>query len=140
LEARGLVDDIDSLVEEKIPHGNVRVLMYFDEAHTLSDVLIRKDEGCRNFYDAFISAIDHMSPAALFAITLSTNSNLRRFSPPHDSHGSGRVVEGKDCLQVPYTELLFDCLENDQPIFTPGTMSLEEVSEIGFMVKFGRPL
>jgi hypothetical protein len=122
----------------KAKDSDVRILVYFDEAHSLSDISIDGDG--RNYYDALCSVLDLLKECSLFAITLSTNSNLSRFSPSKRAHPSNRVVEGKDSLQAPYTELLFDCLENNKPLIRPNEMTLKEVADVGFMVKFGRPL
>ena len=139
-EALKLANDVNLLLHTKAPTSDVRILMYFDEAHSLSNVAVHEDPAGRNYYDALCLALSILWRCPLFAIALSTNSNLSRFSPPKRAHPSNRIHKGKDTLQAPYTELLFDCLENGQSFILPGEMTLAQVAEVGFMVKFGRPL
>jgi hypothetical protein len=139
-EAKELEKDINALLETKANIGDVQILLYFDEAHCLSHVTVHEDPGGRSYYDALCSTLTLLLNCQLFAIMLSTNSNLSRFSPTQRAHHSARVHKEKDTLQAPYTELLFDCLEAGHPFIHPGEMKLAQVAEVGFMVKFGRPL
>ena len=115
---------------------DVRTILYFDEAHTSI-----KSVGSRTDYDVLRSTFSLLVDFPFFGIMLSTNSNLAKLAPAKQAHRSQRVLNAaEDPLQAPFTELPFDCLENDESIFCLGKTLVEEVSSLAFMVKFGRPL
>ncbi|TFK36232.1 hypothetical protein BDQ12DRAFT_254389 [Crucibulum laeve] len=135
--AKALTDRIDELTSKLMPKGAVRLVLYFDEAHCLSDSRIYNNT--RNYYDALCSALNEFNQAPIFAIMISTNSSLSRFSP-QNAHHSARVVNAKeDTLQVPFSEMPFDCLHDGKPVFIPG-MKIHDIEQVKFMVQFGRPL
>ncbi|KZT03296.1 uncharacterized protein LAESUDRAFT_684107 [Laetiporus sulphureus 93-53] len=136
------IDRIESKAGATIDDGSLRIIVYFDEAHTLTNAVVHiKDAPSRTRYQALCSAINHLRDLPLFAITLSTNSKLSAFSPPKKAHPSSRVQDVKeDPLQAPYTELMFDCLTDGRPFLRPGELTLEQVCETQFICKFGRPL
>ena len=109
---------IQSLGKDQGDGSDVRVLLYFDEAHCLSNADISGDEANRNYYDALCSALTFLTSRQFFVITLSTNSGLARFSPSKRMHPSSWIHEGKDTLQAPITELPFDCLLGGEPVLT----------------------
>ncbi|KAL6303725.1 hypothetical protein BKA93DRAFT_786438 [Sparassis latifolia] len=136
-QGQALVETVNRLTNRQPERHDLRIVLYFDEAHSLSDAYI----GETNRYDALCSALNQLRTLPIFCITLSTNSNLTKFSPPQKRHHSARVVEGlSDPLQPPYTELPFDCLPEGKPILGTKEKTLAEVADIGFMAMFGRPL
>jgi hypothetical protein len=131
---------IQSLLDEQVQPGHVQILLYFDEAHQLSDTDIKGDDTGQNLYHLLTSALSSLSASNLFVITLSTNSCLAKFSPPFHKHPSARKAGFTDSLQAAFTELPFDILVDNKLFILPGEMTLAEVAEHSFMVKFGRPL
>ena len=124
--ASQLLDAIQS-VGKPLKPTDIHIVIYFDEAHPLHDLLR--------------SVMSLLADFPFFGIMVSTKPNLVMPAPPIERvHPSQRVVITTEHLQAPFTELPFDCLENDEPIFCLGKTLVEEVSTLAFMVKFGRPL
>jgi len=111
-----------------------RIIMYFDESHTLFHLPLR-DRSSR--YAALCRALDNMSKTKIFSLFLSTNSNLSRYAPPRDQAFSSRT-SGADGLRAPFTELPFDC-HPDFPI-SQGQYTLATSGKLSFLSQFGRPL
>lgn len=107
-----------------VEHPEITALLYVDEAHELCEVTNR---GSSTLYDTFTEVFDFLSQSRpIFLITISTDPVIRQSSQSR--------------LQAPYTELVFDCLLDERPIFAPGKMTLQDVSTASFMTKFGRPM
>lgn len=68
-----LVKLINSRVKEMVKEGDVQIVFYFDEAHSLSDMAVEADSLGRNYYDALCSTLTDLMSLPLFTITLSTN-------------------------------------------------------------------
>ena len=116
---------IKSRLSAGLQHPEIVALLYIDEAHELSSVTSGYSR--YSLYDTFIEAFDlFASSRPIFLITISTNTSIR--------HSSSHT------LCPPYTDLEFDCLLDNRPIFYPGRMTLRDVSKPAFMAKFGRPL
>ena len=135
-----LSSTIDSSIEgrQHFPNNQIKVVLYFDEAQTLSDEMAPKNIENKSLYDVLCSAFDHLRSASLFIIFLSTNSRLDKLVPGGPLARSARARENWHALQAPITETPFDC-SPDFPII-PGTMKLEETCDVAFMARFGRPL
>jgi hypothetical protein len=130
-----LLGTIDALVTGTAGDAkDVRLMMYFDEAHTLL-THIRNDR--RSFYDALCAALSSLDSPRLFSIMLSTNCSLCNLSPSQFNY---RVYQWLgDPTQAPWTEMNFDFPFND-PIIRPKEYSLAELASTETIVKFGRPL
>lgn len=113
-------------------------MLYFDEAHLLSDRKIPNDPDGKDMYDVLCSCFNAFLPSPIFVAYLSTSPNLSRLAPAGPAARSGRTRANGDALQAPITEVPFDC----SPIFpiTPGRLRLEEVHKVEFMAQFGRPM
>ena len=111
-----------------------RLVLYFDEVHVLTNDNLADD---RTIYHALCREMSQWNRHPIFTVFLSTNSNLPKFAPPGYLHPSDRV-NIRDSPQAPITELPFDCFPDEKPFKT--NMTLSDVSEIEYMVKFGRPL
>jgi len=107
------------------------IILYFDEANGLHDVSTADGE---SYYSALCCALNYLREAA-FGIFLSTKSSLANFAPPGDHHPSHRN-HGIDSLLAPFTELPFDV----HPEFPLRDVTLDELHEVFFMCRFGRPL
>jgi hypothetical protein len=133
--AQDLVETINSRVTEGSGDGkDVRVIMYFDEAHSLSE----RDEGF--LYNTLCTALADITLPQVFSIMLSTNSSLPELSPARSVHPSARVSGPEDPMQAPWTEMVFDCVKPGEHIIRPNQYSLAEIAKVDFMIKFGRPL
>ncbi|CCM02478.1 uncharacterized protein FIBRA_04578 [Fibroporia radiculosa] len=92
-------------------------------------------------FDALTSESNCFLSVRLFAIALSTNSRMHEFSPTQEKHLSDRVRRvARDYLQAPYTELPFDCLQDDKPFIKDRQFKLSEAFDLSVVCRFGRPL
>ena len=113
--ASQLLDAIQLMGKPSKP-TDVHIVLYFDEVHTLT-----KSMGPRTGYDVLCSAFSILVDFPFFGIMLSTSCHLAKPAPARKVHPSQRVIEARqDPLQAPFTELPFDVLENDEPIFAWG--------------------
>lgn len=148
LEATAASEGPDAFVAAmgtRLKHGlsdkAVKVLLYVDEAHELATKRVsvwQEYPGNRlsaqqgetlSALTVFTRVFHFLSSSRpLFLSMMSTNSIIRN---------NGTDVPR---FHEPYTELPFDCLLGDQPIFKRGAMTLAEVAAPSFLTKFGRPL
>ena len=138
-----LCDSIEArLLKGHVRPGHIVLLVYLDEAQSLGN--IRGDGWAKSLLDIFISAFVDVSRwfllKKLFLVTLSTNSHVTTLAPPKYLYPSARVVGGPSSLRAPYTELPFDLLPTGQSFIRPNQFTLEDVTKLSFVVKFGRPL
>ncbi|GJE94111.1 hypothetical protein PsYK624_102790 [Phanerochaete sordida] len=116
---------IHSRLASGFKHPDVVALIYIDEVHSISNIRI---DGYRA-YDILLTAFNDLGPTEpIFMLTISTDPSVVRQGPTPMLH------------QPPYTELVFDQPLGDCYLFSPGTMTLEDVAHPYFMAKFGRPL
>ena len=104
--------------------------MAFDEAHVLSAEKHRFDTGLRR-----VLRVLYALP--IFSVFISTTGGIQNITPRAELDTSGRVQKADLLLLPPFTELGFDQMV--RPI-SDGALTIEEVSTIGFMVRFGRSL
>jgi hypothetical protein len=118
--------------------NGVELMLYFDEAHVLSDRKIPDDPDGKDMYDVLCSCFNAFLPKPIFVIYLSTTSNISQLSPAGPAARSSRARAIVDALQAPITEVPFDC----SPAFPikSGCLSLQDVCEVKFMAQFGRPM
>lgn len=130
-----------------ISHGDVRILLYFDEAHDLANIFKKNVEESaadtdkpeeRSALEAVRSSIQELHSLDIFALFLSTNSNLSVFKPKHKLPSSRAQSDAP--LQPPFVELPFDLQIGGEPLAIEGKHTLEEVCKPEFYVRFGRPL
>lgn len=120
----------------------VVLTVYVDEVSSLLKAIVPSTT--RTLYDVFLSAwvnATHDQPAVL--VTLSTNfrSASRTPSlPPVALHPSQQAIVPSTYHHAPFTELVFDMIPTGTFLFGPGQHSLSDVANVGFMVRFGRPL
>ncbi|KAH9934115.1 hypothetical protein B0H21DRAFT_825752 [Amylocystis lapponica] len=121
---------------------DLKVLLYFDEVHVLSDLTVEKtaDGPECNYFDALISSLRYLIGVPVLTIVLSTNSDLSKLSPPSFSHPSARVSAENIMLLPPWTESPFDAIEEGRPFVRENTVTLDQVSKVEFMINFGRPI
>ncbi|EJD42134.1 hypothetical protein AURDEDRAFT_186134 [Auricularia subglabra TFB-10046 SS5] len=111
------------------------VLIYFDEAHVLLPKGGPVTRPARTQYDHLLSVLNDLLQH-IFAVFLSTSSQLRNFAPPQALAPSERHAKS-EYVQPPITECPFDCFARNISLTT---LKLEELSAIEFMARFGRPL
>jgi hypothetical protein len=118
--------------------NGVELMLYFDEAHVLSDRKIPNDPDGKDMYDVLCSCFNAFLPKPIFVIYLSTTSNIGQLPPARPAARSSRAQANADALQAPITEVPFDC----SPAFPikSGCLSLQDVCEVKFMAQFGRPM
>ncbi|KAI6037804.1 hypothetical protein EDC04DRAFT_2700044 [Pisolithus marmoratus] len=120
---------------------DIKVLLYFDEAHELGYVIPDDKEPDYNrkkrLYDVLCSSLNHFRACPIFTLFLSTQSSLGLLAPSAEVARSSRQRDMLP-LQAPFTELPFDC----HPSFPlrPGTLNLEQLGDLAFVARFGRPL
>ena len=138
-EAKQLLQQIDKCCKtmEGFQNNHVKVMMYFDEAHTLVQK-IPKDPHEKDLYDALCSCLNHLLAYPLFVVYLSTDSDISYLAPQGSLARSARARQNPDALQATVTETPFDCSPRF-PII-PGRLKLEDVCTAEFMAQFGRPL
>ncbi|KAH8109129.1 hypothetical protein DFH11DRAFT_1515959, partial [Phellopilus nigrolimitatus] len=121
--------------------SDARVVIYFDEAHDLTNIIVPDKTGSVSctLYHAFCSTANGILDTPVFFLFLSTHSSLTKFAPPQWMYPSARVYDGEDTIQPPFTELPFDCSQ-DGPVIRPGEKALRDVATIKFMSAFGRPM
>ncbi|KAF8871491.1 hypothetical protein CPB84DRAFT_1854946 [Gymnopilus junonius] len=115
----------------------IKVIVYFDEAHSLTKETPRTGDG-KTLYDYLCSCLNEFLGLPMFAIFLSTNSSLAQFAAPPAFAKSARIREGAAVTHAPITETPFDCYPDFK--VKPGELTVKDISEIKFMAKFGRPL
>ncbi|KAH9481121.1 hypothetical protein JR316_0005641 [Psilocybe cubensis] len=125
------------------------LILYVDEAHTLTELKIAKDTDTKpvsdtgtkpvsTLYDAMVKAATTYCGCKFFILFLSTSSRLRRLAGLKDVARSARQSMAE--LVAPFTEMPFDChseLQNRK--FRP-TLLLKDIQKHDFLTYFGRPL
>ncbi|KAM6493405.1 hypothetical protein JOM56_011539 [Amanita muscaria] len=87
--------------------GAVKVVIYFDEAHELSNHQVGPDQ--KNRLEVLYSCLDVFLAFPLIFIFTSTTSSLQRLAFPPAMASSARRAPGNFTDQAPITELPFDC-------------------------------
>lgn len=111
------------------------LLLYIDEAHTTQTNLWTDWEGCTN-YSALTRAIDTLKLKPLLALFTSTASHLYELAPPQMIHNSDWVMTN-DVIPLPFWELPFNANVGQIKM---GTLTLNQITSIEHIVKFGCPL
>jgi hypothetical protein len=120
----------------------VVLVLAFDDIHTLTEESHHERRGGRrtmNSYDILCETIALFHKEPLVAVAVSTDSNISRVAMLSDEQFSKQAIQER-MIQPPFTECAFDLCYGGKPIFEYGQMNVDEVSTLGFMCKFGRPL
>jgi hypothetical protein len=115
----------------------IKLIIYFDEAHPLTEVVVPKNDDEKTLYDFLCSCLNQFLAFPIFCIFLSTNSSLAQFAAPRALAKSARIRGGKAVTHAPITETPFDC---SGLMVKPGELSIKDIRKIPFMAHFGRPL
>jgi hypothetical protein len=112
-------------------------MLSFDESHVLATSLTQNYNNTSTQYDILCSSLNDFLEYLLFTIFLSTHSSLGLLAPPQQLAISARIHSGMSHLQTPITEAPFDCFATS---LDTSKLTLNDLWDIKFMVKFGRPL
>ncbi|KAH9481122.1 hypothetical protein JR316_0005642 [Psilocybe cubensis] len=127
----------------------VWLILYVDEAHTLTELKIAKDTDTKpvsdtgtkpvsTLYDAMVKAATTYCDCKFFILFLSTSSRLRRLAGPRDVARSARQFMPE--LVAPFTEMPFDCHPELQNHKIRPNLPLKDIQKHDFITYFGRPL
>ncbi|KIL68319.1 hypothetical protein M378DRAFT_158863 [Amanita muscaria Koide BX008] len=113
------------------------VILAFDEAHVLLVEKHQSDIGYFSKFSELRRALRALKELPIFSVFLSTSGKIQNITPRAEDDGSGRVQKSKLVLLPPFIELGFDQMVGQ---ISDGALTIETVSNIKFMVRFGRPL
>ncbi|KAI6033344.1 hypothetical protein EDC04DRAFT_3035134 [Pisolithus marmoratus] len=111
---------------------DVRILLYFDEAHELGHT-IPDGENKLKLYDVVCSCLKAFQCYPIFTLFLSTEPLVLSA----EVAGSAQQCR-KETFQALLTEMPFDC-HATFPL-RPETIKLEQLGDLQFLARFGRPL
>jgi hypothetical protein len=145
-QLRELLNASTCEADRALAEAEVCFFLYFDEAH----ILARHDREAdclpplRTKYHLLGRVLGRMNPLPFFTIFLSTNSWLGAFAP--STHNIPSLRDWSNTiLHAPFTELPFDTFARD--VFQDltrtgksGIVTLQDVCQLDYIVKFGRPL
>lgn len=137
-QLNALLESLDSVRDITRPNRSVKLVVYFDEAHELTQAKILDSDVEKSLYGILLSVLnDYRFSTQFFVLFLSTLSHVAHFAPRRELFRSARAVESR-AHQPPITETPFDCYPN--LLITQDEYDLRQVCTIEFMAKFGRPL
>ncbi|CAL1710532.1 unnamed protein product [Somion occarium] len=131
-----------------VPTGNpmdVKLLLYFDEAHELANKYLINNWGSRisnkSYYEIFLSCINPWLDTSVQVMTVFISTSPEIYLPLKTDevlYGPSRLAR---IIHPPITETPFDCSPH-LPISMEelGELTLEKASDVAFLVRFGRPL
>jgi hypothetical protein len=114
----------------------VKVILYFDEAHTLSESPRPRLSG-KTLYDILCAALNNFVPDSFFVVFLSTTTRLGELPPSHTLAKSARPRENSHHFLAPITETLFN-ISGTFPVHSQ-EYTLQQTSTVAFMSNFSRP-
>ncbi|KAM6501286.1 hypothetical protein JOM56_004300 [Amanita muscaria] len=106
------------------------VILAFEEAHVLLVEKHQSDIGYFSKFSELRRALRALKELPIFSVFLSTSGKIQNITPHAEDDGSGRLLP-------PFIELGFDQMVGQ---ISDGALTIETVSNIKFMVRFGRPL
>ncbi|KIL63609.1 hypothetical protein M378DRAFT_164281 [Amanita muscaria Koide BX008] len=106
------------------------VILAFEEAHVLLVEKHQSDIGYFSKFSELRRALRAVNELPIFSVFLSTSGKIQNITPHAEDDGSGRLLP-------PFIELGFDQMVGQ---ISDGALTIETVSNIKFMVRFGRPL
>ncbi|KAM6501264.1 hypothetical protein JOM56_004278 [Amanita muscaria] len=113
------------------------VVLAFDEAHVLSVEKHQFDTGSFSKFSERRRALRALKYLPIFSVFLCTSGKTQHITLRAEFDASGRVQKSNLVLLPPFTELGFDQMVGQ---ISDGALTIETVSSIKFMVRFGRPL
>lgn len=117
--------------------GVVDIFIYFDEAHVLTERHPLDSPRSQTIYNVLRSVFNDFLDDPVFVVFISTRPHLGACAPPCVLENSARALASGP-LQAPITETPFDCAPNI--LVQTDTYTWEQVADVRFMARFGRPL
>lgn len=112
-------------------------MVYFDEAHVLTNPDEEQDREKKTPYDILCGCLSNFAGGAIFFVFLSTTCDLAKLAPNTALAKSARAAD-MATVQAPITETPFDC--HPDLHLGPKSHHLGVLSSVEFMSRFGRPL
>jgi hypothetical protein len=129
--------------DKDLARAEVLFFIYFDEAHVLTQVEPGRLPPLQSRYDLLGFVLTKMNTLPFFAVFLSTNSSIGSFAPSTYEIPSLWGLQST-VLHAPFTELSFDAFaENSFASLSrenPTGVRLQDVWNLDYLVKFGRPM
>ena len=151
ISSQGRVEDIKGaaleflkILDPKLDQKQLKtlqplVVLAFDEAHVLTTEQYNTEDGYFSKFSELRRAIRALVDFPIFSVFLSTAGKIQYFTPRPDRDNSGRLQKSDLMLLGPFTTLGFDQMMTESRL-EDGIISIEEVSTVACMARFGRPL
>ena len=111
------------------------IVLAFDEAHTLTDNPRGQTEW--NMYSELCQILRQINDLPILSLFVSTAGHFDNFPPAVHSGPSSQVREPESRPLVPISEISFDVIAYPA---LEGTVTIDNVVEIGWLSHLGRPL
>lgn len=129
------------LTTESLQSKPPLIILAYDEAHVLSFPKNEKELRAPTAYSQHRRVIRGLRKLPIFALFLSTTGKIQDLTPPPKIDSSDRLFKLILRLPTPFTALGFDQMFKAHAFTAPGqNFGINDVSRVGFMVLFGRPL
>ncbi|KIL64400.1 hypothetical protein M378DRAFT_163135 [Amanita muscaria Koide BX008] len=130
-----------SLTTESLQSKPPLIILAYDEAHGLSFPKNEDKPRAPTAYSQHRRVLRRLRTLPIFALFLSTTGKVHDLTPPPEFDSSDRLRYLTLRLLAPFSALGFDQMAK-APAFTTDDQNLgiNDVSKVGFMVRFGRPL
>lgn len=141
---KSLIAAVNNQVSSSVKtNDGPHILIYFDEAHTLASELAKvpnSETGINQKFllDVLLWALNELRSYSLFAVFLSTQSNIDYLTPARQYARSARYREHIKNVHAPINETPFDCFGNRQIV--PHRLTYENLDDVVLISLFGRPL
>ncbi|KAF8550111.1 hypothetical protein OG21DRAFT_1514438 [Imleria badia] len=132
-----LSDLIETLNQRCKSTSEVKIVIYIDEAQELKNDFLY-DEKHRTPLDILCSVVAEFHKHPLYCLLLSTQPSVQVLVPPGPAAASERAQVHSETLLTTVTETPFDCAPDI--MISPGVLRLEDLVEITYLAKWGRPL
>ncbi|KAM6504148.1 hypothetical protein JOM56_001091 [Amanita muscaria] len=129
------------LTTESLQSKPPLIILAYDEAHGLSFPKNKDKLRAPTAYSQHRRVLRRLRTLPIFALFLSTTGKVHDLTPPPEFDSSDRLRYLTLRLLAPFSALGFDQMVN-APAFKTNDQNLgiNDVSKVGFMVRFGRPL
>jgi hypothetical protein len=75
------IDNCCESMKDLQSSNHVKLVLYFDEAHTLAERRVPEDPDGKDTFDVLCSCFNFFLPSPIFVIYLSTSSNISQLTP-----------------------------------------------------------
>ncbi|PSR73509.1 hypothetical protein PHLCEN_2v10650 [Hermanssonia centrifuga] len=117
---------------------SVQLVIYFDDAQPLFKTDFNNG---KSYFQSLLDVLCAYRMDPVFVVFLSTISHLGRLPAVPQGNFSSARAHIHQTHQATITELPFDCAPPEYyPPVQPYTLTVEDITQIPFMARFGRPL